>query len=589
MILIIISFLLTIASIGVLMSRKNDILNGVFTFPKSIKVSFKLNDNQDELLEEFAQSVFNNWLVQDKLNTSLIIERFNDDIKFFAICQLLHIKGWMTFDTVNNTTSVSLNDTVIKSMFTDEEISQLRYEFKWNKYMFKKTKSTYNDLVKLNNRYSKSGIIRNGFKKVGNNTFRYDLKYLNKYKDQIIEEIIKKMEVSTKEISYQEMVRDLIEYYLNNDNEYTLGNNISDSRGRSIFDCTHFIGNPVSHKPMRALIVLPNPELLDYERINDVYLTIAELHGERPQTLQEKVNIGIGYYLTRKLTGDLSEDIWLERIYDSLDEVDTKPWDVPLEYDVTSSVLTIMGVLTNNHELLDLCNLINPEENKDAWTVDYCSRNHIKKAITPRLYGSSASPNQLWDKAKLEYDQNQLNLIQNEIRAGRYREPDKFKDYIIENVEPKETMEVRVWNDKFLIKCNRFNWESTELKSYLAFNSGNNSNNIKYITREVSLTPDLEQFKRFFVTLLVHCCDSQIADYIGYNMDWTITNHDAFLVSPNNLPKLRKLYIDKLYSMYENRHDIIRNYFKSVGINYLNMDVNTDELSKEDFSAYNLK
>lgn len=72
-------------------------------------------------------------------------------------------------------------------------------------------------------------------------------------------------------------------------------------------------------------------------------------------------------------------------------------------------------------------------------------------------------------------------------------------------------------------------------------------------------------------------------------MDWTITNHDAFLVSPNNLPKLRKLYIDKLYSMYENRHDIIRNYFKSVGINYLNMDVNTDELSKEDFSAYNLK
>lgn len=502
MVLIIISFLLTIASIGVLMSRKNDILNGVFTFPKSIKSSFQLDDNQNELLEEFAQSVFNNWLVQDKLNTSLIIERFNDDIKFFAICQLLHIKGWMTFDTVNNTTSVSLNDTVIKSMFTDEEISQLRYEFKWNKYMFKKTKSTYNDLVKLN-RYSKSGIVRNGFKKVGNNTFRYDLKYLNKYKDQIIEEIIKKMEVTTKEISYQEMVRDLIEYYLNNDNEYTLGNNISDSRGRSIFDCTHFIGNPVSHKPMRALIVLPNPELLDYERINDVYLTIAELHGERPQTLQEKVNIGIEYYLTRKLTGDLSEDIWLERIYDSLDEVDTKPWDVPLEYDVTSSVLTIMGVLTNNHELLDLCNLINPEENKDAWTVDYCSRNHIKKAVTPRLYGSSASPNKLWDKAKLEYDQNQLNLIQNEIRSGRYREPDKFKDYIIENVEPKETMEVRVWNDKFYIKCNRFNWESTELKSYLAFNSGNNSNNIKYITREVSLTPDLEQFKRFFVTLLV--------------------------------------------------------------------------------------
>ena len=264
------------------MSRKNDILNGVFTFPKSIKSSFQLDDNQNELLEEFAQSVFNNWLVQDKLNTSLIIERFNDDIKFFAICQLLHIKGWMTFDTVNNTASVSLNDTVIKSMFTDEEISQLRYEFKWNKYMFKKTKSTYNDLVKLNNRYSKSGIVRNGFKKVGNNTFRYDLKYLNKYKDQIIEEIIKKMEVTTKEISYQEMVRDLIEHYLNNDNEYTLGNNISDSRGRSIFDCTHFIGNPVSHKPMRALIVLPNPELLDYERINDVYLTIAELHGERP-------------------------------------------------------------------------------------------------------------------------------------------------------------------------------------------------------------------------------------------------------------------------------------------------------------------
>lgn len=571
------------------MSRRDDILNGVFTFPKSIKASFVLTEEQSIVLEDFAQSLFNKWLTQDVVHTELYLERFGDEKLFFLICQMLHQKSWVTFDTGNDFASSSLNDCIIQSMFNDDEIIQLRYRYKWNKYLYRRTSSTINNLVKWNNRIVNSGIIRNGFMKIGNLPFKYDIKYLDKYKEQIVQEIIKKMEVSIKDISYQEMVEDLINYYSVSDDTYTLGKNISDSRGRSIFDCTHFIGNPVSHKPMRALVKIPNPELLDYERIPDIYLSIAELHGERPATLQEKINIGMEYYLTRKLTGDLSEDIWLERIYDALDVVDTKPWDVPLELDTTASVLTIMGVLTNNHTLMDLVNLVNPEDNKDAWTVDYCSRLHIKKAITPRLYGSSASPNKLWDKAKLEYNQQQLNLIQQELREGRFHRADTFKDFIIENVKPQEEMTIKVWNDTFKIKCNRYDWSSTEPVSYLVFNSGNSSNNIKMITRDVCRTPDLKQFKRYFVTLLVHCCDSQIANYIAENVDWTITNHDAFMIHPNNLPKLRKLYIDKLYNLYINRHEVLKKYFNSIGIGYKNMDVNTDELSKEDFSAYNLK
>lgn len=573
------------------MARREDILNGVFTFPKSIKSSFKLTEEQNIILEEFAQHVFNDWLYQEPTMIEIYIDRFQDEKLFFFICKMLSVKKWMTFETSNNIATCKLNDDVIKSMLSEDEISNLRYKYKFNKYILYKTESTHKDLVKWNNKYVKSGLIREGFCKAGNNKFTYDIPYLNKYKKDIVEVIIKKMASTTKDLPYQEMVDEIIDYYSLVNPTLTLGNNISDSRGRSIFSCTSKIGNPVSHKPMRHLIVLPKEqqELLDYERINDVYASIAELHGERPSTMEEKINIGRDKYLFRELSDNVTDNILLERIYDSLDNIDSKPWNVPIELDTTASVLTIMSVLTNNHEILNQVNLINPSTNNDAWTVDYCSRLHVKSAITPRLYGSSAAPRDLWNKEELEFTEDQVNSINNELLNGRFKSANEFKDFIITNVNPSEKMKVKIWNDEFLIQCNKFKWQATSIKKYLAFNSSNTGNNVKYIKREVALVPDLEQFKRYFATLLVHCCDSQIADHICNNLDWVISNHDAWLIHPNNIPKLKKIYLDKLYELYINRHSVLKNYFKSIGIEYQNMDVDSTELTREQFSGNNLK
>lgn len=70
-------------------------------------------------------------------------------------------------------------------------------------------------------------------------------------------------------------------------------------------------------------------------------------------------------------------------------------------------------------------------------------------------------------------------------------------------------------------------------------------------------------------------------------MDWVLPNHDAFVVHPNDVAKCRELYTTKLYEIYKNRHNILREYFDSIGIRDNYEDVNDTEV--KGFSPYCLK
>ena len=140
-------------------------------------------------------------------------------------------------------------------------------------------------------------------------------------------------------------------------------------------------------------------------------------------------------------------------------------------------------------------------EFEDIWTVPYCSRKHIKKALTPKLYGSGKHTRELWDNNKLEYDQVQLNQISDDISHGIYANANNFKDFIIGNVQPDERMKVKVFEEEFYIECNRFKWEETLQLNYFVYTSQQGI--MKKVIRTVNLVPDPNQFKRFFVTLLL--------------------------------------------------------------------------------------
>lgn len=249
-----------------------------------------------------------------------------------------------------------------------------------------------------------------------------------------------------------------------------------------------------------------------------------------------------------------------------------------------ASMLQFTAVLTNDHMYMNKTNLIG-NTFEDAWSVPYCSRNMVKKAVTPRLYGSSKEPKELWDSHKMNYTQDQINKITNEIRNGIYANANNFKDFIIGNVQPKEVMKVSIWGEQFEIKCNRFMPQRMRTIEAWIYTSGQGL--LKKVTHHVERVPDCEQFKRYFQTLLLHHLDSRVADYICKEMDWVLPNHDAFVVHPNDVTKCRELYTSKLYEIYKNRKNILREYFDSIGIRDNYEDVNDTEV--KDFSPYCLK
>jgi hypothetical protein len=282
---------------------------------------------------------------------------------------------------------------------------------------------------------------------------------------------------------------------------------------------------------------------------------------------------------------DLHVIIWLSRIYDGLDNYDeSKGWNIPIELDALASMLQLTAVLTNDHEYMKRTNMIGTQFS-DAWSVPYCSRNHVKKAVTPKLYGSNAEPKELWDKNKLQYTQEQLNKISEEIRTGIYANANNFKDFIIGNVKPKAQMEVDIWGHKFTIFCNRFKPGRTTEKTYWIYTSAQGL--MKKVVHHSGLIPDLDQFKRYFQTLLLHHLDSRIADTICAEMDWVLPNHDAFTVHPNDASKVREIYTRELYKVYKERRKILFNYFSSIGIKDMYPDVGDCEV--EGFSPYCLK
>ena len=458
-----------------------------------------------------------------------------------------------------------------------------------------KSKSILYKTVQIGNTWKETGLIRKGFMKAGNNKFSYDPTYILKYANYIAYNIDKDFHKSMKEVTYNEIVTSLVDYYGKVKGVYTLGNNVCDSRGRSIFQCTKKIFNPVSHKDARASLIC-KAEPLTKDGYNAIYAFISELLGYRGKNYEDKVRYGQSMYILHTLPNleemienkDFSElhaRIWLERIYNALDNYDSNiGWNIPIEIDAMASMLQFIAILTNDHTYMNKTNLIG-DTFEDAWSVSYCTRNMVKKAVTPRLYGSGKEPKELWEHHKMEYTQEQINKITNEIRNGIYANANNFKDFIIGNVQPKEVMKVSIWGQQFEIRCNRFKPQRT--RTIEAWIYTGQQKLLKKVVHHVEQVPDCEQFKRYFQTLLLHHLDSRVADYICQEMDWVLPNHDAFTLHPNDVSKCRELYTSKLYEIYKNRHSILHEYFDSIGIVNDYKDVCNNEV--KEFSPYCLK
>lgn len=231
-------------------------------------------------------------------------------------------------------------------------------------------------------------------------------------------------------------------------------------------------------------------------------------------------------------------------------------------------MLQYIGILLNDRRLCEMTNVIGSQLS-DPWKFDGINRTQFKKAATPRLYGSNRACHELWQDNNINYTLEQVQLFNTELTNGALGLADQFKEFIINNVKPTEKMFVHIYNDQFNIECNRFRNIGEMTKYYEIYDT--DTNRVKRIHHtDTKRVPDLDQFRRYFVTLLIHNLDSQVADKVIAKVmkkyKWGMDLHDAFIINPEAADDVRKWYAEELDLIHTNRSTILSNYFQSIGI-----------------------
>jgi hypothetical protein len=336
--------------------------------------------------------------------------------------------------------------------------------------------------------------------------------------------------------------------------------------------------------------------------VNAVMLFIAELTGSfiaGSGTKEDKIRCGQKDYVDNALheldltteggRKELNENMWLERLYKELDgyfqiigtkydrflSIDvsnyrevTYQWTVPIEMDSSASMLQYMGLLLNDKRLMEMTNIIG-DTLQDPWKLKGMSRAMLKTAATPMLYASSQTCGDLWKNAKLEYTAEDVKLYTEEMASGPFGLANMFKDFIVNNCKPKATMDIVIGDSKFSVSCNRFRNVGEKTKAYKIWDSIDEHYNTVLHT-DTKKVPDLDQFRRYMVTLLIHHLDSVVMDNICLKVmkkyNFCIPIHDAAIVSPAASADVREWYVEELESIRANRKKILQGFFKSIGI-----------------------
>jgi hypothetical protein len=289
-----------------------------------------------------------------------------------------------------------------------------------------------------------------------------------------------------------------------------------------------------------------------YRRIKNNRNTIAEYrarggewHISRIPGLQESIDNALK---------DLKEQVISEDFM----------WTVPIELDATASMLQIEGALLNHLPFLDRTNCCG-EILKDIWTFPGIPRNQFKKAMTPILYGSSKQCNHLWKNAKIKYTRKQVVAFEKEVSIGEMAVANEFQKFLINESNPEVNMTLHSMDEFYEVECNRYTNEGDYQVKYMAYDTESDGPLTIYHTH-TKRVPDLQQFKRFFPTGLIHNLDSQVANQVCLALLWVISIHDAFLVNPMEANKTRAEYCKMINKIYARREEILMNYFKSIGI-----------------------
>lgn len=512
------------------------------------------------------------------------MDKFTSNEEANAMLYKLHLEGIIKTEVTHNYTSLEINEKWLLKHYTKDELVATITEAKVNHFSPIKAESKQAvgpaDQVSLTSGIKQSGLVRYGFMQAGRHKFKYDIPMMRKYRRYIIKFSVKSMEKMEAKLhrslrlpegyDYQSIIEDVINrIIIEGDIDYILGDLLLDSRGRAIYECLRNVFNPIANKMARALVIAPATSVTD-EGLKNAYLCISEmLYGFNPNVnlkALKGLHASLNHeYADLDLTTEhgldnMFENIWLERLYADIDAYradNTHKVTTPIEVDFGSSNLVIIGLLLGHSSYVD--------SSKYMWEIDGMSKNHVKFAQTPYVFGSSASIPHLWTKNKLTFTPEQVRIMRHEQVKGKFAIANEFKDIIIKHCNPKASVKLQVGRENFTVECNKTRNVGETPHNYIVLDT--EADKFKVITHTLThKVPDLQSFRRYFVTGLIHNVDSQILDNICLRMDWILPIHDAGIVTWEGGTQMRDLAFIEMNDLRDDGRSIVYNYLKSINL-----------------------
>ena len=577
------------------MNIRTDLLEGNLTLPSLDKFISEFGEQEADVAARLFKAGWHAFLLnKGTINLPYWAEQFKSVKTFNRVLKVLADNGWFETHSIpaRNWAEAELLESKLLEYVNPDELAHIRAEHKLKQYMPEELESVVHNLTKQNGATKYTGLERYGFKASSGTKYSYDTDKLTQYSEAITANVNKGMQkirnkfpmMASDEASYDTVAASIVDKLCSQDQIYSMGSNFSDSRGRAIKEGLSKVANPIGYKDFRALLVVPkdNRNEATKDGVKAVYLFIAELLGFKSGTITEKETVGVVAYNTRRLhelnlkdeddRKELNENIWLERLYEDLDGYysnDYYEWVVPIELDAAASLIQHVGLLLGDRRLLEMTNVIDTGTLTDPWYVEGLSRYMVKTAATPDFYGSKETCGSLWRKAGIEFTLEDVATYEKAVSEGGFGLIREFKDFILRWVNTQEVMYPVVYEDSFEVQCNKFKHVGEVTVKYDIYDSITRSVRRIHHTKTKNVA-DLEQFKTFWVTGLIHSIDSQVLNFVMENVmpnyGWGIDIHDAVVCCPETASDVRQWYGEELKTIYDNRDVILSKYFNSIGI-----------------------
>ena len=247
---------------------REQLLKGELYLPGS-KI-LELYPEEEKTILAFWNAVWLNFLNDEDTNGLHWYERLGIKVYNDVVRRLCH-HGWLTSNSLSGRrwASVTLNLDKLLEFVTEDEIENVKAEYKYSKYLLSFGEAKYATLVRQNGKTKRTGLERKGFRDAGNTQFGYDMLTLAKYEKAVVKNLTKSMdkvrhlypEMKNTSSSYDSVSVGIYEWHKSNRFEiFTTGENVNDSRGRAISSCLSKVANPVGSKDFRSALVITYEE-----------------------------------------------------------------------------------------------------------------------------------------------------------------------------------------------------------------------------------------------------------------------------------------------------------------------------------------